>query len=507
MKLIPVARMKSIIPGLSTVSPGILGWLLFASLSCSVANAEDSGWYIGGNVGQSRATIDEDNITEDLVAGGATSINIDSDEKDIGYKLFGGYQFNRYLALEGGYFDLGEFGFDATTVPAGTLDGKIRVKGLNFDVVGMFPFTEKLSAFGRLGVNYAKVDDSFHGSGAVVADSSPDSNDTNYKYGAGLQYNFTPALAMRLEAERYRVDDAVENDGDIDLASIGLVYRFGADEKPVVVEEKPVKKEAVVEKAPVAPVVVIVPVKAKTEEYCSILDIQYEINGDEIQREEKEKLGVLGTFLKKYPDTTAIIEGHTDDVGSSKDNLELSQRRAEGVVAYLEDTFQIAPSRLKAIGYGETRPLVSNDSGTGKQWNRRIGAVIACAMDVEDLMVLPARVTMAMELQFEPYKSDIKPEYHANLARVADFMMKSPKVTATVEAHAGKFVGNSQVSEDTSMEVSQRRAKRVVDHLVNLGVARSRLSEASYGQERRVSYGTTLEGQQENRRVNIIFNY
>jgi len=495
-------------PILSTLPLGILGGILLISLSCPLATADDSGWYIGGNVGQSRAKIDEHKITEDLVAGGAASVDIDSDENDLGYKLLGGYQFNRYLALEGGYFDLGKFGFDATTVPAGTLDGKIRVKGLNFDVVGMFPFSEKLSAFARLGVIYADTSDSFDSSGAVtLTDSSPDERDTSYKYGAGLQYNFTPALAMRLEAERYRIDDAVGNDGDIDLASVGLVYRFGADDKPAVVEEKPVKKEVVAEKAPVAPVAVVVPVKVKTEQYCSILDIQYEINGDEIQREEKEKLGVLGTFLKKYPDTTAIIEGHTDNVGSSKDNLALSQRRAEGVVKYLVENFQIAPSRLKAIGYGETRPLASNENSIGKQWNRRIGAVIACATDVENLMVLPARVTMAMELQFDPYKSDIKPEYHASLAKVADFMMRSPKVTATVEAHAGKFVGKTQVSEETSMEVSQRRAKRVVDHLAGLGVARSRLSEAAYGQERRVAYGTTLDGQQDNRRVNIIFNY
>ena len=52
-----------------------------------------------------------------------------------------------------------------------------------------------------------------------------------------------------------------------------------------------------------------------TQRYCSILDVQFEINRHEIRREDKEKLAVVGTFLRKYTDTTAVIEGHTDNVG------------------------------------------------------------------------------------------------------------------------------------------------------------------------------------------------
>ncbi len=53
-----------------------------------------------------------------------------------------------------------------------------------------------------------------------------------------------------------------------------------------------------------------VPEPVQTERYCSILDIEFEINNDEMQREEKDKLKVLGVFLTKYPNTTAVIEGH-----------------------------------------------------------------------------------------------------------------------------------------------------------------------------------------------------
>lgn len=115
---------------------------------------------------------------------------------------------------------------------------------------------------------------------------------------------------------------------------------------------------------------------------------------------------------------------------------------------------------------------------------------------------------MAMEIEFDPYKHEIKPEYRDELRKVANFMKANPSVTATVEGHAGKYLGAKEITPAVSMDVSQKRAQAVVDHLVNnLGVPRSRLSTAAFGQTRRVDYGTTREGQQENRRINIIYNY
>jgi OOP family OmpA-OmpF porin len=53
-------------------------------------------------------------------------------------------------------------------------------------------------------------------------------SETNYKYGMGLQYAFSDTLSLRAEAERYRINDAIGNRGDVDLFSLGLIYRFGA---------------------------------------------------------------------------------------------------------------------------------------------------------------------------------------------------------------------------------------------------------------------------------------
>lgn len=477
---------------------GTLGLVGCAALNSPFATADDSGWYMGANIGESRAKIDDARITSSLLGTGFTTTSIADDNRDTGYKLFGGYQFNENFALEGGYFDLGRFGYTATTVPAGTLTGSIKLKGVNLDAVGILPITEKFSAFGRLGLNYAQTKGSFSGTGAVnVLNPTPSKNDTNYKYGVGLQYAFTKSFGMRIEAERYRINDSVGNHGDVDTYSLGLIYRFG------------VKEPAPAAKAPppivaAAPVLVVVPVQARTQQYCSILDIEFEINQDEIQREEKEKLAVVGTFLSKYPDTTATIEGHTDNVGTPEQNMKLSQRRAESVVNYLVDSLRIAPYRLKAVGYGETRPIADNSTEEGKRQNRRIGAVIACARDIEGLTVVPARITMAMEMEFDTNRADIRPEYRGELRKVADFLKANPSITATVEGHSS----NQQATAEMMMGISQHRAQNVVNYLVdNFGIARSRLSAEGFGHTRRFAYNTSLEGQQENRRINIIFNY
>ena len=486
---------------LSLRSSGLksLSLVALAVIAASSAAADDAGWYVGGNVGRSDATIDEERIRNGLLGAGFATSSFDADERDFGYKVFGGYQFNKYFALEGGYFDLGEHSFTANTSPAGTLSGRMKAKGANLDALGFLPITEKFSAFARVGVNYADANDEFSSSGAVnLYNLQRSDRKANIKYGLGVQHDFTRSFAMRAELERYRVDNTLGRQGHIDLASLGVLFRFGAKE-PVA----PVAKVATPAPAP-APVLVVVPAPARTQEYCSILDFQFEVNQDEIQREEQEKLGVIGTFLKKYPDTTAVIEGHTDNIGTPEQNMRLSQRRAESVVTYLTDTFQIARSRLTPVGYGETRPIGDNLTDGGKRMNRRIGAVVACANDIEGLTVVPARITMAMLIEFDRNRAEVKPQYRDELAKVAAFLKANPSVSATVEGHTG----NLEATSALAMEISQRRAQNVVNYLVdNFGIARSRLTAEGFGQARRFAYNTSAEGQQENRRVNIIIDY
>lgn len=480
----------------------LIGWAVMTTQFVMAAGADqgwiaDKGWIGGLSVGQTISNIDDIRIGRELQATGVTPTFWDVNDHSLGFKLFAGYKFNKNFALEGGYFDLGKFSYLTTTTPTGSLSGIITLRGVNLDAVGMLPIGTKWTGLGRVGLNYAEARDGFMSTGAVagVTNISPSKRATNLKVGLGLQYELTDSAALRGEWERYRINDALDNLGDINMYSIGLVVKIGhtparqAKPLPLVACEPPV--------------MVIVPV-AKSEKYCSILDVQFDINNQEIQREDKEKLAVLGTYMKKYPDTTAVIEGHTDNVGTPEMNMQLSKKRAESITKYLEDTFQINPFRMTAVGYGESRPIADNDTEEGKRQNRRINAVVACVKDIPGLAVHQANVTMAMKLEFDQDKADIKPEYEAELNRVATYLKENPSVTATLEG----YTDDLQSTREKSLKIAQLRAESVANYLVNnQGVSRDQVSTTAFGEARRTAYNTSLEGEQQNRRVNIIFNY
>src|SRR3954464_2731810 len=481
----------------STKALGTLCLAGIAAVNIPLAAATEDGWYGGIGIGMSQGNIDGHRLNSQL--GGNATIN--EDNEDLGYKIFGERKFTKNFALEAGYFNLGKFGFNATTPGGGTLNGTAKFQGLNFDAVGILPLTEKFSALGRVGLTYNETKDTFAGT-IAVPNANPSKTEGSYKYGLGVQYDLTRALGLRGEWERYRVNDAVGNKGDVDMLIVGLIYTFGTEKAAPKAAEAPPPAPVYVAQA--APVLVVVPIVAKTQQYCSILDIQFEINQKTVQRESEEKIDKVALFMKKYPNTTAVIGGHSDEVGSAPDNMVLSERRAASVVTYLVDRGGIARSRLKSVGYGETRPIADNSTEAGKRLNRRINAIIACATDIEGIAPIPERITMAMELEFDRNSDVVKPQYREELRKVANFMKANPKVKATVEGHTG----NLQASPQQAMEISQRRAQNVVNYLVTeFAVPRSRLAAEGFGQTRRFAYNTSLEGQQENRRVNIILDF
>ena len=198
-------------------------------LSVTAANAQiDSYFYGGAGLGQSNAQIDELRISNRLISEGANQTSITKDESNIAYKVFGGYQFNRNFALEGGYFNLGQFGFQSTTVPLGSYTGQIKLQGVNLDLVGTLALNERWSAIARVGAQYANARDSFSSTGAVrIPNANPSKNAANYKVGLGVQYEVSPSMLVRADAERYRINDAAGNRGDINTFAISLVIPFG----------------------------------------------------------------------------------------------------------------------------------------------------------------------------------------------------------------------------------------------------------------------------------------
>jgi OOP family OmpA-OmpF porin len=363
---------------------------VLAALTSQFAVADDTGWYAGGNVGQSRAKIDDPRITAQLLGAGLTTTSITDTNRGTGYKLFAGYKISKVFAIEGGYFNLGRFGYVATTVPAGSLLGNIKLQGLSLDGVGTLHLNEKFSVFGRLGFNYAQARDNFSNTGAVSAPTNPNPaiNQINYKFGVGLQYELTDALAIRLEAERYRINDAVGNRGDIDLYSLGLIYRFGLEKPapaPRIVEPEPV----VAEHAPVpVPVVVAVvttpPVHRKTVFAAdSSVGSLFDFGKAEIKPSGKEAIDRFSTNLKGADYALITVVGHTDRIGLHAYNMKLSAQRADVVKAYLIESAGIPADKIEASGVDGADPVTKPDECRGNKVTAVLKACLAPDRRVE----------------------------------------------------------------------------------------------------------------------------
>ena len=84
--------------------------------------------------------------------------------------------------------------------------------------------------------------------------------------------------------------------------------------------------------------------------------------------------------MREYPQTSVVIEGHTDDRGQASYNQQLSEKRARNVAATLVNRFGVATDRVTSVGYGEARPTASNASAEGRAANRRVVAVISATV-------------------------------------------------------------------------------------------------------------------------------
>lgn len=340
-------------------SSGRLGLIALASFASSGVFADDSGWYLGGNAGLAQATIDDQGITAELLGNGFTTTAIRDNESDFGFKLFGGYQFSRYFALEAGYFNLSKFDFTATTVPAGTLDGSIKLSGLNLDAVGRLPLGKRFSVFARGGVNYAEAKDRFSGTGAVnVVQPERDKRDANYKFGLGLQYDLTDSWGIRAEAERYRIDDAVGSKGDVDLLSLGLVYRFfGASPAAAmaVAAPAPLARPPPPPPPPPAP-----PVVARTPPLMTVNFSANSLFGFDqagLRPEGRLALDQFAMQLRGVKYEHITVTGHSDRIGTEAYNLQLSSERAQAVKNYLVESAGIAADSITTQGVDGAQPL------------------------------------------------------------------------------------------------------------------------------------------------------
>jgi OmpA-OmpF porin, OOP family len=171
--------------------------------------------YLAFGIGQS--DYDIGNVIPDLINSSDSF-----DGKDTGFKIFGGYRFNPYFALEVAYVDLGKATYSGTFVhpvfgPQTVTGGSLETWGVNASAVGILPLSPSFELFGKIGLFgwESKARDTTGG-----VPFSGEADDADVSFGAGMALNVTRNVSIRVEWERFR---AVDN---IDLLSLGLAFKF-----------------------------------------------------------------------------------------------------------------------------------------------------------------------------------------------------------------------------------------------------------------------------------------
>jgi len=187
-----------------------------AILIATPAWSQDAGFYLGASIGQSRVK----DFCDD--SGGFSC-----DDKDTAWKLLGGYQFNRHLAVEAGYTDLGEIGLSGA-LSGVSVRGTIEVTAFELMGVGSIPLMDRFSLYGKLGLYHAETKQNVTGSlGAVTVTDNEKEKNTDLTFAFGARFDITRNLGVRAEWQRYLdVGGGEIGEDDVDVLSVGLLYRF-----------------------------------------------------------------------------------------------------------------------------------------------------------------------------------------------------------------------------------------------------------------------------------------
>jgi OmpA-OmpF porin, OOP family len=183
---------------------------LFAlCLAGAPALAQD--WYVGLGVGYLKTG----NACPVGSAPGAAC-----DDKDTSWKIFGGYQFNSYFGYELGLVNMEER--SASLPGVGPVTARLRV--FEATLVGTVPVGQRLALYAKAGIFHWDADYQVPPGFA----GSADANDSDFTYGVGVRYNFTPSFALRLEWQHYNDvgDPATTGRFKADTFGIGALFSF-----------------------------------------------------------------------------------------------------------------------------------------------------------------------------------------------------------------------------------------------------------------------------------------
>lgn len=317
-------------------SLGVVAFPSVASAQSHDFNDPYNGHYIGARYGYTQHD------------GACDNVSTNCDDEDDGWGVFWGYDFNRNVALELSYNEVGESTATYANWPS-EFTGGLRETDLSLK------FSHTLYRQTRI---FAKIGAAYWKSKVEATGFRNDDDGWSPLGGVGLEFPFSSRWAGRIE---YQYVDDLGNDlvghADSHFLNFGLVYNFSSRApKPVVQpreETRPVYRPE--------------PQKITVDEH---------LNGplfafDRADLRNTAAVEPVLKMLRDNPETTVRIAGHTDSKGTNAYNQGLSERRASAVAQYLSSN-GISSSRITTVGLGEEQPVADNSTDQGRAQNRRV---------------------------------------------------------------------------------------------------------------------------------------
>jgi OOP family OmpA-OmpF porin len=312
------------------------------------------------------------------VYGGVVDYFFDHDwnqEDDFGYMVGGELQVGDRW---GAALERWRINSDVDTGP-GEADADYTRLGMNYHLTPRGQWQPYLG----FGLGYLDVDRKFPATG--------DQEDIAADFGVGVKRFFNDNFFFRGDAKLVHMSTPSNWDVAIGL-SVG--YAFGTKSRPAAPEPVVLDPDSdgdgvsdSRDRCPNTPRNLAV-----DDNGCPILDrsmisqellVEFDFDQSVIKPEYYQEIADFAQFMMTYANTSVVIEGHTDSVGTDAYNQGLSERRATAVMNRLVNTHGISPSRLSAVGYGEARPVVPNTSSENRARNRRIMAEVSVEIETE----------------------------------------------------------------------------------------------------------------------------
>jgi len=315
---------------------------------------------------------------------GATRLSFDSErnqDDDFGFAVGGEYPLTGRWSIAADYFNVDT---DMENL-AGKSEYEYSRVGVNYhfnQVSGWQPYA-------GFGLGKIDIDPDILGPNDV--------RETGVDLGIGVKRYLSNSWLFRSDYKLIFGDNTSARDSAL---TVGFAYAFGRRSAPAArpVAATPTSAPAVAERDSDGDGVVDSRDKcpdtprnlAVDADGCPILDINqrrqellvnFDFDRSEVKPQYDAEIAEFAEFMQTYGNTNAVIEGHTDSVGTEEYNQGLSERRANAVRNELVNEHNIPAGRVSTVGYGESRPVDTNSTDAGRANNRRIEAVISVEIE------------------------------------------------------------------------------------------------------------------------------